>query len=148
VKLLGLLTLGLALAGCRGDAGPSAAGYREQAEQICRSATSEAAAVGPPTDSAESVAAYSEAVGDIREREAVALSELEPPEGLEESHSLLVNASGAIVRSLDDLTQAARRGDRTAAQAASAAGARAAAQARRAADELGLQSCGKPGTAR
>ena len=148
MKPLALLALCLVLAGCGGDDGPSAEGYREQAEEICASAATDAAAIAPPADSAEAVAAYSDAVGKIREREAVALSELEPPNELQKSHTLLVNASGAIVRSLVDLTAAAKRGDQTAAQAASTEGARAAAQARRAANELGLSSCGKPGGAR
>ena len=148
MKALSLVALCLVLAGCGGDDGPSAAGYREQAEEICATATREAAAVPPPSDSAESVAAYGAAIGKIRQNEAVALSELEPPDDLEKAHTLLVNASGAIVRSLSDLTAAAKRGDRTAAGAASAAGARAAAQARRAAGELDLPSCGEPGAAR
>jgi len=143
-----LLLLLVAFAGCGGDGGPSIEGYRDEANDICATATRDAAAVTPPADSAESVAAYSEAVGEVRSREAVALSELEPPSELEKSHELLVNASGAIVRSLADLTSAAGRGDQTAAQAAATAGARAAAQARRAANELGLDSCGKPGAPR
>ena len=142
-----LLLLVLALAGCGGDDGPSAEGYREQAEEICATAVRDAAAVTPPADSAESVAAYSEAVGEIRAREALALDELEPPSELVKSHELLVNASGAIVRSLTDLARAAKREDQTAAQAAAEAGSRAAVQARRAAGELGLVACGKPGRA-
>jgi len=148
VKSFSLAALVLVLAGCGGDDGSSAQGYREQAEKICVSASRDAAAVTPPSDSAESVATYSDAVAEIREREAVALSKLETPSELEKSHALLVNASGAIVRSLQDLARAAERSDRTAATAAADAGARAAAQARRAANELGLPSCGKPGRAR
>lgn len=142
-----LLLVLVALAGCGGDDGPSADGYRQQAEEICATAILDAAAVTSPVDSAESVAAYSEAVGEIRTREAVALSELEPPSELKKSHELLVNASGAIVRSLTDLARAAEREDQTAAQAAAETGARAAVQARRAAGELGLPACGKPGRA-
>jgi hypothetical protein len=148
VKLLVLIAVGIVLAGCGGDGSPSAAGYREQAEEICSTATRDAAAIPPPSDSAESVAAYGESAGAIRERETVALSQLEPPDELRKSHELLVNASGAIVRSLSDLAAAAQRGDRAAAAAASAAGARAAAQARRAAGELELPACGNPGVAR
>ena len=143
-----LCVVPLVLVGCGDDRGPSADAYREQAEQICVAATRDAAAVTPPTDSAKSVATYSTAVGKIREGEAVALSKLEPTGELQKSHTLLVDASGAIVRSLTDLARAAERGDRTAAQAAAADGARAAAQARRAADELELPACGKPGRAR
>jgi hypothetical protein len=135
----------LVLTGCGGGDGLSADAYREQADEICETATRDAAAVTPPADSAAAVASYSDAVGAIRQREAAALAELAPPEELEESHAALVNASGAIVRSLADLARAAEREDQVAAQAASAAGARAAAQARRAAGELGLSSCGKPG---
>jgi hypothetical protein len=145
VKRLATLFAVFGLAGCGGEDGPSAEAYREQAAEICETSLREAAAVTPPGDSAAAVAAYSDAVGEIRRREAVALGELEPPEELERSHRLLVNASGAIVRSLADLARAAEREDQVAAQAASAAGARAAAQARRAAGELGLSSCGQPG---
>jgi hypothetical protein len=145
VRLLATLFVVVGLAGCGGEDGPSAEAYREQAEAVCETATRDAAAVTPPADPAAAVAAYSEAVGEIRQHEAVALGELEPPEELEKSHTLLVNASGAIVRSLADLARAAGREDQVAAQAASAAGARAAVQARRAAGELGLSSCGKPG---
>ena len=145
MKRLATLFAAIGLAGCGGEDATSAEAYREQAEEICGTAARDAAAVTPPADSAAAVAAYSDAVGKIRQREAVALGELEPPEELEKSHMLLVNASGAIVRSLADLARAAEREDQVAAQAASAAGARAAAQARRAAGELGLSSCGKPG---
>jgi hypothetical protein len=148
VKRLATLFVLVGLAGCGGEDGLSAEAYREQAEEICETATRDAAAVAPPADSAAAVAVYSDAVGEIRQREAVALGELEPPEELEKSHTLLVNASGAIVRSLADLARAAEREDQVAAQAASAAGARAAAQARRAAGQLGLSSCGKPGRSR
>ena len=145
MKLLATILAVVALAGCAGDDEPSAADYREQANRICEAATRDAAAVTPPADSAAAVAAYSDAVGAIRQREAAALDELEPPNKLEKPHRLLVNASGAIVRSLADLARAAEREDQVAAQAASSAGARAAAQARSAAGELGLSSCGKPG---
>lgn len=149
MKPVALLALAVALAGCGGsDGGATADTYREQATEICTTATNDAAAVARPSDSAESVAAYAEAVGEIRQREAVALSELEAPEELVKPHTLLVNASGAIVRSLTDLTAAAKRDDQTAAQAAATAGSRAAAQAKRAADELGLSACGNPGAAR
>ena len=145
MKRLATLFVVVGLAGCGGENGPSAEAYREQAEEICETAARDAAAVTPPADSAAAVAAYSDAVGEVRQREAAALGELEPPGELEKSHALLVNASGAIVRSLADLARAAEREDQVAAQAASAAGSRAAAQARRAAGELGLSSCGRPG---
>ena len=149
MKLLSLLAVALALAGCGGsDDTSSADAYRKQATEICTTATTDAAEVARPSDTAASVAAYGAAVGEIRQRETLALSELEPPDDLEKSHTLLVNASGAIVRSLTDLTAAAKRGDQVAAQAASTAGTRVATQARRAADELGLPACGNPGAAR
>ena len=135
----------VALAGCGG--GTSASEYREQAEEICTTATSEASEVPPPSDTAESVAEYGDAVAEIRERETVALDELDPPDDLEAAHRQLVNASSAIVRSLNDLARAAERDDRTAAAAAAAMGDRAADQARRAADELELPACGQPGQA-
>ena len=144
---LASLCVALALAGC-GGGGTSASEYREQAEEICATATREAAGVAPPSDTAASVAEYGDAVAEIRERETVALDELEPPGELEAGHRQLVNASGAIVRSLQDLARAAEREDRTAATAASANGDRAADQARRAAEELELPSCGQPGQAR
>jgi len=138
-----LLTAVAALAGCGG--GTSAGDYREQAEEICTTATREAADVPPPSDTAASVAEYGDAVAEIRERETVALDELEPPDELESAHNQLVNASGAIVRSLKDLARAAERGDRQAAAAAAALGDRAADQARRAAEELEVPACGQPG---
>jgi hypothetical protein len=141
-----LLVLLLTLAGCGG--GPSTSEYREQAEEICTTATREAAEVTPPTDDAASVAEYSETVAGVRERETVALDELDPPGELESAHRQLVNASGSIVRSLHDLARAAEREDQTAAAAAAATGNRAADQARRAAEELELPSCGQPGQAR
>ncbi len=135
----------LALAGCGGDDAPSAEEYRADATEICQTATLEAAELEPPSDSAASVAEYGEAAAAIREREAVALDGLEPPEELAADHRRFVNASGAVVRSLHDLAAAAGREDRTAAEAASAAGARAAVQARQAASDLGLPDCGQPG---
>lgn len=146
-RLALLACLLLALAGC-GDDGTSAAEYREQAEEICTTAAGEAADVPPPSDTAASVAEYGDAVAEIRQRETVALDELDPPGELEPAHTQLVNASGAIVRSLNDLARAAERDDRTAAAAAAAMGDRAADQARRAAEELELPSCGQPGQAR
>lgn len=146
-RLALLACLLLALAGC-GDDGTSAAEYREQAEEICTTAAGEAADVPPPSDTAASVAEYGDAVAEIRQRETVALDELDPPGELEPAHTQLVNASGAIVRSLNDLARAAERDDRTAAAAAAAMGDRAADQARRAAEELELSSCGQPGQAR
>ena len=125
--------------------GTSASDYREQAEEICTAATREAADVPPPSDTAASVAEYGDAVAEIRERETVELDELEPPDELESAHNRLVNASGAIVRSLNDLARAAEREDRQAAAAAAALGDRAADQARRAAEELELPACGQPG---
>jgi len=144
--LLVSLLCALALSGC-GDDGTSASEYREQAEEICTTATNEAADVPPPSDDAASVAEYGDAVAEIRGRETVALEELEPPEELVAAHTELVNASGAIVRSLNDLARAAEREDRAAAAAAAATGDGAADQARRAAQELELPSCGQPGRA-
>jgi len=141
-----LVAAAVVLAGCGG--GTTASEYREQAEEICTTATREAADVAPPSDTAASVAEYGDAVAEIRERETVALDELEPPDGLEAAHGQLVNASGAIVRSLNDLARAAEREDRDAAAAAAAMGDRAADQARRAAEELELPACGQPGQAR
>jgi len=146
-KLAPLLCLVLTLAACGGD-GTSAEEYREQATEICETATIEAAELDPPSDSAESVAAYGEAAAAIREREVVALDELDPPEELAADHRLLVNASGAIVRSLNDLAAAAEREDRAAAAAAAGAGTRAAIQARQAASDLELPRCGQPGLPR
>jgi hypothetical protein len=146
LRLASLLCLLLALAGC-GGGGTSASEYREQAEEICTTATREAADVPPPSDTAASVAEYGDAVAGIRERETVALDGLEPPDELQAVHRRLVNASGAIVRSLTDLARAAEREDRDAAAAAAAAGNRAADQARRAAEELELPLCGQPGRA-
>lgn len=145
-RLSFLLVVLLALAGCGGDTSTSE--YRERAEEICTTATREAAEVTPPSDDAASVAEYSDAVAEVRERETVALDELEPPGELESGHRQLVNASGAIVRSLHDLARAAEREDQTAAAAAAATGNRAADQARRAAEELELPSCGQPGQPR
>jgi hypothetical protein len=145
LRLAPLLCLLLALAGCGG--GTSSDEYREQAEEICTTATREAADVPPPSDTAASVAEYGDAVAEIRQRETVALDELEPPDELQAAHRQLVNASGAIVRSLTDLARAAEREDRDAAAAASASGDRAADQARRAAEELELPRCGQPGRA-
>jgi hypothetical protein len=136
----------LALAGCGG--GGSAIEYRKQAEQICTTAARETAGVAPPGDDAASVAEYGDAVAAIRERETLALDELEPPGELETAHRQLVNASGAIVRSLHDLARAAEREDRAAAATAAATGDRAADQALRAAEELELPACGQPGQAR
>ena len=146
LRLAALAALVLALSGCGG--GTSAADYRDEATGICETATREAAAVAPPDDSAEPVAVYSDAVAEIRQRETVALDELEPPDDLRADHTLLVNASGAIVRSLLDLARAAERGDRDAATAAAGAGSRAADQARRAAEGLDLPACGQPGQPR
>ena len=146
LRLASLLSLLLAFAGCGG--GTSASEYREQAEKICTTATGEAADVPPPSDTAASVAEYGDAVAGIRQRETVALDELDPPDELRAAHRQLVNASGAIVRSLNDLARAAEREDRDAAAAAAATGDRAADQARRAAEELELPACGQPGQAR
>lgn len=146
-KLAPLLCLVLTLAACGGD-GTSTDEYREQATEICETATREAAELDPPSDSAESVAAYGEAAAAIREREVVALDELDPPDELAADHRLLVNASGAIVRSLNDLAAAAEREDRAAAAAAASAGTRAAIQARQAASDLELPRCGQPGLPR
>ena len=140
-----LVAAAVALAACGG--GTSASEYREQAEEACTTATREAAEVAPPSDTAASVAEYGDAVAEIRQRETVALDELEPPDELESAHRQLVNASGAIVRSLNDLARAAEREDRDAAAAAAAMGDRAADQARRAAEELELPACGQPGRA-
>jgi len=145
-RLAPLLGTLLALAGCGGSS-TSAGEYREQADAICTAATREAAEVTPPSDDAASVAEYGDAVAAIRERETVALDELAPPGQLEAAHRQLVNASGAIVRSLNDLARAAEREDRAAAAAAASMGDRAADQARRAAEELELPSCGQPGQA-
>jgi hypothetical protein len=136
----------VALAGCVGDE-PSADAYREAATEICTEAAADVSAVPPPGDDAVSVARYSHAVGEIRERETVALDELEPPDELETAHTKFINASGAVVRSLQDLARAAERNDRTAAAAAAESGARAADQARRTAEDLGLPACGQPGQA-
>ena len=144
-----LLALAAPLAGCTGDGeGTSAAEYREQATEICATATNEAAELDPPSDDAESVAEYGAAAAEIREREVVALEELDAPEELADDHRRLVNASGAIVRSLHDLAAAAEREDRAAAAAAAAAGTRAATQAREAASDLELPRCGQPGLPR
>ena len=149
VGLLGALVAVAALAGCAGDDdGTSAAYYRQQATEICEAATSEAAELDPPSDDAESVAEYGEAAAEIREREVVALEELDPPEELAAEHRRLVNASGAIVRSLHDLAAAAEREDRARAAAAAAAGTQAATQAREAASGLELPRCGQPGLPR
>jgi hypothetical protein len=143
LRLVLLVAAVTALAGCGG--GTSASEYREQAEEVCTTATREAADVAPPSDTAASVAEYGDAVAAIRQRETVALDELEPPDELESAHRQLVNASGAIVRSLNDLARAAEREDRDAATAAAAMGDRAADLARRAAEELELPACGQPG---
>ena len=147
LRLASLSCVLLALAGCGGGNRLSASEYREQAQEICTTATREAAVLAPPTDDADSVAEYGDAVAEIRERETVALDELEPPGEIEAGHRQLVDASGAIVRSLRDLARAAEREDRDAAAAAAATGDRAADQARRAAEELELPSCGQPGQA-
>jgi hypothetical protein len=146
-KLAPLLCLVLTLGACGGD-GTSADEYREQATEICETATREAAELDPPSDSAQSVAAYGAAAAAIREREVVALDELDPPEELAADHRLLVNASSAIVRSLNDLAAAAEREDRAAAAAAASAGTQAATQARQAASDLELPRCGQPGLPR
>ena len=146
MKAVVALVLVLTAAGC-GGGGSSADDYRDEATAICEEASADVSAVPPPGDSAEDVATYSDAVAEIRSRETVALDELEPPDDLAKSHTLLVNASGAVVRSLRDLARAAERGDRDAASGAAANGARAADQARRAAEELELPACGQPGQA-
>jgi hypothetical protein len=140
-----LAALVLVLAGCAGDDGPSADEYREQATAICETATRDAAELERPEDDAASVAEYATAAAEIREIEAVALDALEPPGELEAEHRRLVNASGAIVRSLRDLAAAAEREDRAAAQASAAAGTQAATQARESASALELPRCGQPG---
>lgn len=137
-----------ALAGCGGGGDGSPDDYRQAANAVCTRAAAAAMAIPSPSDSAESVAAYSGAVGAIREDETRDLAALDPPNDLEEAHTDLVNASGAIVRSLHDLEQAARRADKQAAAAAAATGARAAVKARAAASELELDACGRPGKAR
>ncbi len=147
LRLVSLLAV-VVLAACGGNGGASADQYRRDANAICLTAATSASAVPPPADSAESVAAYSAQVGAIREQETRDLDALEPPDALAERHRALVNAAGVIVRSLQDLEAAAKRGDKRAAAAASATGASAAAKARSAASDLGLDQCGRPGRPR
>jgi hypothetical protein len=137
--LVGVLVL---LAGCGGggDTRLSREEFESQGNAICAKYQKQLQAVGNPSSIDEIPDLVDQAVA-ILNREIAEIAALNPPADMQTEFDALIDASNNTKDAADDLSQAAKDGDRAAVQKALDEGKAASEKADQIATQLGLDSC-------
>jgi len=137
--LVGVLVL---LAGCGGggDTRLSREEFESQGNAICAKYQEQLQAVGNPSSIDEIPDLVDQAVA-ILNKEIAEISALNPPADMQTEFDALIDASNNTKDAADDLSQAAKDGDRAAVQKALDEGKAASEKADQIATQLGLDSC-------
>ena len=137
--LVGVLVL---LAGCGGggDTRLSREDFESQGNAICAKYQKQLQAVGNPSSIDEIPDLVDQAVA-ILNKEIAEISALNPPADMQTEFDALIDASNNTKAAADDLSQAAKDGDRAAVQKALDEGKAASEKADQIATQLGLDSC-------
>jgi len=137
--LVGVLVL---LAGCGGggDTRLSREEFESQGNAICAKYQKQLQAVGNPSSIDEIPDLVDQAVA-ILNREIAEIAALKPPADMQTEFDALIDASNNTKAAADDLSQAAKDGDRAAVQKALDEGKAASEKADQIATQLGLDSC-------
>jgi len=137
--LVGVLVL---LAGCGGggDTRLSREEFESQGNAICAKYQKQLQAVGNPSSIDEIPDLVDQAVA-ILNREIAEIAALKPPADMQTEFDALIDASNNTKDAADDLSQAAKDGDRAAVQKALDEGKAASEKADQIATQLGLDSC-------
>ena len=137
--LVGVLVL---LAGCGGggDTRLSREEFESQGNAICAKYQKQLQAVGNPSSIDEIPDLVDQAVA-ILNREIAEIAALKPPADMQTEFDALIDASNNTKAAADDLSQAAKDGDRAAMQKALDEGKAASEKADQIATQLGLDSC-------
>jgi len=137
--LVGVLVL---LAGCGGggDTRLSREEFESQGNAICAKYQKQLQAVGNPSSIDEIPDLVDQAVA-ILNKEIAEISALNPPADMQTEFDALIDASNNTKAAADDLSQAAKDGDRAAVQKALDEGKAASEKADQIATQLGLDSC-------
>ncbi len=136
------VAVAVALSGCGGDDGPSAADYAAAGNAACEQASERAGEIERPSgDSADAVAGFAKAVLPIARERLAAFRELEPTEEDERFHERLLVEQDRFVAAVGTVADAAARQDRSTAHRASEEGARATVRSMLLFRELGLTRC-------
>jgi len=137
--LVGVLVL---LAGCGGggDTRLSREGFESQGNAICAKYQKQLQAVGNPSSIDEIPDLVDQAVA-ILNKEIAEIAALNPPADMQTEFDALIDASNNTKDAADDLSQAAKDGDRAAVQKALDEGKAASEKADQIATQLGLDSC-------
>ena len=144
-SLLGTLMVaaGVAgLAGCGGDGEVSAAEFRDQADAVCAEADEQVTAV-PDPESNEDVGAYLDKVVPIVREQTEKLTELDPPEELEEDWNRAMELQQENVDVAEDAQQAAEDGDQQELEETLSRVDENDEELDRLAETLGLDTCGE-----
>ena len=137
--LVGVLVL---LAGCGGggETRLSREEFESQGNAICAKYQKQLQAVGNPSSIDEIPDLVDQAVA-ILNREIAEIAALKPPADMQTEFDALIDASNNTKAAADDLSQAAKDGDRAAVQKALDEGKAASEKADQIATQLGLDSC-------
>ena len=137
--LVGVLVL---LAGCGGggDTRLSREEFESQGNAICAKYQKQLQAVGNPSSIDEIPDLVDQAVA-ILNKEIAEIAALNPPSDMQTEFDALIDASNNTKAAADDLSQAAKDGDRAAVQKALDEGKAASEKADQIATQLGLDSC-------
>jgi len=137
--LVGVLVL---LAGCGGggDTRLSREEFESQGNAICAKYQKQLQAVGNPSSIDEIPDLVDQAVA-ILNKEIAEIAALNPPADMQTEFDALIDASNNTKAAADDLSQAAKDGDRAAVQKALDEGKAASEKADQIATQLGLDSC-------
>jgi hypothetical protein len=135
---LGLLIF---VSGCGGDDGLTQEEFISEAEAICEEFDRRVEEVDEP-QSADDVERYVNEVRPVVEDGLNELTELQPPEELEEQWNELVAMNDQSLEALDDLGQAAVNRDEARLQEIVEEASRRDSESDRVAGEIGLENCG------
>jgi hypothetical protein len=135
---LGLLIF---VSGCGGDDGLTREEFISEAEAICEEFDQRVGEVNEPA-SADDVERYVNEVRPVVENGLNELTELQPPEELEEQWNELVAMNDESLEALDDLSQAAANRDEARLQEIVEEASRRDSESDSIAREIGLENCG------
>ena len=139
--LVGVLVL--LAAGCGGDGGGarlSKEDFQTQANAICAKYQKQLNQVTPPTG-LDGIPDFIDQALAILDKEIAEISALNPPEELQSQFDAMLAASDDTKQAANDLSDAAKSGDKAAVQKALDEGNAASKQADQLAGALGLDSC-------
>ena len=142
---LGATVIAVGFSGCGGDDGSDALSreeFIEQADAACDRFNQSAPAQNAAT--AEEAARQAEEDAAARERNLAELTELEPPQELEEDVSEYALKTREMIQNLREVSAAAERDDGEAFRAALQTFDRIGSERQQVADRIGFEICGQP----